>query len=736
MLTISKLHGDKCRRLFEFVMLPLVLHVVVRRGVSAFTAGPGWTTVSLRNSRSLTVSQRFLSKLSLEDEPSDNLRKKSKRKSPTPKRFKVNTKTTPDQSEKLAAAFEEFARKEGFGSGEAHFADNDSFEDDSIDDDFDLGVAPVDFDDVDVDDNSDENDVFGTDEVSGDGSIGDSMAERISAAKRDIDLGRVTVPEDLDRLARDASAQTLRDLGFKRELDPFGNDETPRKQRLKIVADSMSCSACGSDFQCRDDKRPGYLPPEKFEVQQKLSKIEEMRKLRDKDIEEEWSTDDEIEWLIQTSGKENGATSHRDVDLDAVAEEMGIKLDKYAGKKVICKRCHSLQNFGQVDSVLRPGWSDDPLLAQERFRALLRPISTRKAVIIALVDLFDFSGSVLPELDSIAGSNPVIIAANKADLLPSKMGLVRAQNWVRRELEYLGVKSLANVGGAVRLVSCKTGMGIFPMLAKARELADEMDCDIYLVGAANAGKSTMLNYILQKDQTNEGEVRKKRAGNQNFSKGAVTASPLPGTTLKFIKVELDGGRNLYDTPGLLVPGTLTQMLTPEELKVVVPTKKVQPVTFRVASGKCVLIGGLARVAIVDDSKPFLLTFFVANDIKIHPTDMAKSDDFRREHAGGLLTPPLPPGRERIDELGEFEHHFVEIEGKGWSEAAADISLTGLGWIAVTGPGRAKVQISVPKGISVSVRPPLMPLDVWDSTARYTGGRSVRAGKGRKGIGRN
>jgi ribosome biogenesis GTPase A len=157
-------------------------------------------------------------------------------------------------------------------------------------------------------------------------------------------------------------------------------------------------------------------------------------------------------------------------------------------KRAICKRCHGLQNFGKVDDALRPGWTSEPTLSQEKFRNLLKPLRDKPAVIIALVDLFDFSGSVLPELDSIAGDNPVILAANKVDLLPDKMGPMRVESWVRRELEYLGVRSLANIGGAVRLVSCKTGLGVAAMMGKARALAEEMDCDIYVVGAANAGK--------------------------------------------------------------------------------------------------------------------------------------------------------------------------------------------------------------------------------------------------------
>jgi hypothetical protein len=169
---------------------------------------------------------------------------------------------------------------------------------------------------------------------------------------------------------------------------------------------------------------------------------------------------------------------------------------------------------------------------------------------------------------------------------------------------------------------------------------------------------------------------------------------------------------------------------------------VEPITFRVSSGKCVLVGGLAKIEVVGDSRPFLFTFFVANDIKLHPTDSNKADEFRQKHVGAILTPPLDPGPERLEEIGEFESHVVEIEGAGWKEAAADISLTGLGWVAVTGAGSVQVKISVPKGIGVSIRPPLMPFDVWEVTAKYTGGRAVRkstkskTGKRRQGVGRN
>ena len=431
-----------------------------------------------------------------ESKPSKKYRKK--------KKFTVVDEIGQEQLDKLAAAFDDMARKEGFDSSTSFFADDETFEDEFADDDYldddddeseltdiqtggdDLEVSTdvlldaSQFDLSDFSDDAIEND-DGDDLFFG-GSDDDDMDARIAAARSDIDMGRVSVPSGLDSFANDLTHGDVQKLGFREEPE----EPPSQKPRVKLVSDAMVCSACGADFQTHDEKRPGFLPAEKFSTQVKLSKIEEMQNLQEKaDSNEEWSTDDEIEWLLQTSGKEESETIENtvdDIDIENMAKEMGLNLEKLSNKKVICKRCHGLQNFGKVDESLRPGWTKEPQISQEKFMDLLRPLREKEAVIIALVDVFDFSGSVLPELDNIAGANPVILAANKADLLPSKMGQVRVENWVRRELEYLGVKSIANIGGAVRLVSCKTGLGVGPMLDKARKLAEEMDCDIYVVG--------------------------------------------------------------------------------------------------------------------------------------------------------------------------------------------------------------------------------------------------------------
>jgi len=664
-------------------------------------------------------------------------------KRPKPNSKKIKLRDPSDFNlDALTAEFDKMAKKEGFDDSSSTVsvfrADDATFE------------ADFNYDDEDGDmEFGDDGDNFL--DLGGGAGAGMSMEERINAAKRDSIAGTISVPNanEMEAFGKEVTAEDLQKLGFQKETNPFGNDESrynnkkEKREVFTLIEDAMTCPACGSKLQTNDELKPGFLPQQKYEIQTKLAQIEKVQSLQEKADSEDWSSEDEVEWLLQ-SGSAFTSTDDDKIDINAMAHDLGLDLEKLAEKKVICKRCHGLQNFGEAPEMLRPGWTDEPSLSQEKFRDVLLPLREKPAVIVALVDLFDFSGSILPDLDAIAGDNPVIIAANKVDLMPSQMGQNRIESWVRRELEYMGIQSIANIGGAVRLISCQTGFGVSQMLAKARQLADEMESDIYVVGAANAGKSTLINHILEKndDKPKKALVGKKRAGNANKRKGAVTASPLPGTTLEFIKIDIGDGVKLYDTPGLLVPGTLTQRLTPAELKMVVPKRQVEPVTFRVSSGKCVLIGGLARIEVIgDDTKPFLFTFYVSNDIKLHPTSSDKADEFIQKHAGEMLTPPLDPGPERMEQIGEFEYHDVEIEGAGWKEAGADISLRGIGWVAVTGAGNAQVRIGVPKGIGFSVRPPLMPFDVWEATAKYTGGKATRkstktkTGKRNKGVGR-
>jgi len=77
----------------------------------------------------------------------------------------------------------------------------------------------------------------------------------------------------------------------------------------------------------------------------------------------------------------------------------------------------------------------------------------------------------------------------------------------------------------------------------------------------------------------------------------------------------------------------------------------------------------------------------------------------RKHAGGLLAPPA--SYERLAELGTFDEQTIRVRGRGWDEAAVDIVLPGLGWVAITGAGECTVGVELPSPTHALTREPLV-----------------------------
>jgi hypothetical protein len=158
---------------------------------------------------------------------------------------------------------------------------------------------------------------------------------------------------------------------------------------------------------------------------------------------------------------------------------------KGLGTALRCLRCFQLANYGytrgQVSSVRA---EDFRLLLRSRF--LER--GGRSNVILKVVDLFDFHGSFIKDFASIAGGrNPVILVANKVDLLPRGFGENRLRAWIKAEADKYGLHF-----HSIHLVSALTGHNVFKLLRAAQALAepdallDRPRRDIYLVGMTNS----------------------------------------------------------------------------------------------------------------------------------------------------------------------------------------------------------------------------------------------------------
>lgn len=406
----------------------------------------------------------------------------------------------------------------------------------------------------------------------------------------------------------------------------YGNEAHPtRRHRQAQHLGKLACPGCGVYMQDKDPKVPGY-----FKMPAALEKINDGEDGEDddevgfedmvRDFEDDedvvkmaggdpdipdWANyenedddddeEDEIdlsnvaveEWNEAEGGSKLGS-------VDAWGEILGKKRKTFKDKRenslgeegeeekmVVCARCHALRNYGKVKDEslenLLPDFDFERVVGSR-----LKKAYGRRAVVLMVVDGSDFDGSfprkaaaVLAEAEAElgsawqegkAGNTPrLLVVMNKIDLLPKQISPNRMDQWVRRRAKAGGVPRLTGV----HLVSAFKGWGIEALAEKVKELAGARG-DCWVVGAQNAGKSSLINSLAKYS----GETRKVTR---------LTEAAVPGTTLGVLKLEgiLPARARLFDTPGLLHPHQITTRLTREEQKLVEVRKELKPRTFRV-----------------------------------------------------------------------------------------------------------------------------------------------------------
>ncbi|MBO8177597.1 MAG: ribosome biogenesis GTPase YqeH [Bacillus sp. (in: Bacteria)] len=329
---------------------------------------------------------------------------------------------------------------------------------------------------------------------------------------------------------------------------------------------------------------------------------------------------------------------------------------------ILCQRCFRLKHYNEVQDVS---------LTDDDFLKILNEIGQSNGLVVKIVDIFDFNGSWLTGLHRFVGKNPILLVGNKADLLPKSVKHTKLINWMKYQAKQLGLKPVD-----VLLVSASKGHGIKEAIHTIEQYRNGQD--VYIVGCTNVGKSTFINRII-----------KEITGEQDL----ITTSHFPGTTLDMIKIPLDDGKALIDTPGIINHHQMAHFVDKKDLKVITPKKEIKPKIFQLNPKQTLFFGGLARFDFIQgERQPFVC--YLSNELHIHRTKLENADALYEKHKGELLQPPR---KEYMDSVPTFERFEFTIK-----EAKTDIVFSGLGWVTINQPG-AKVAAYVPKGVSVMVR---------------------------------
>ncbi|XP_041042258.1 nitric oxide-associated protein 1 isoform X1 [Carcharodon carcharias] len=184
--------------------------------------------------------------------------------------------------------------------------------------------------------------------------------------------------------------------------------------------------------------------------------------------------------------------------------------------------------------------------------------------------------------------------------------------------------------------------------------------------------------------------------------------------VEFTYNELKDAHWFYDTPGILKQDCILNLLTDQELKIVMPSSGIIPRTYVLQPGMVLFLGALGRIDFLKGEKSAWFSVVASNQVPVHITSLDKADSIYQKHAGKALLGVPIGGEERMKDFPPLESQDIELDGIGTLEAVADIKLSSAGWIAVTAHPEDKIKLRAytPAGIGLMIeKPPLLPFIV-------------------------
>ncbi|MDE6656552.1 MAG: ribosome biogenesis GTPase YqeH [Anaeroplasmataceae bacterium] len=317
----------------------------------------------------------------------------------------------------------------------------------------------------------------------------------------------------------------------------------------------------------------------------------------------------------------------------------------------ICKRCFRMMHYNELPKIVA---------SNKEYEQVIDEVVKKKALMIFIVDIFSFKSTFHSLMIERLKSKDVILVANKIDLLPKSSNLSKVVEWIEKECQRVGLNPLA-----IGIASAKNG-AYMDDLIKTIDLARK-ERDVYFVGVANVGKSSIINALLKRTTARTTDL--------------IATSLIPGTTLNAIRIPyFEDNCALIDTPGLINEKDTLNQLLPISYKKIVPNHELKPVTYQITNQNSICLGGLAVLSFTCLER-ISVTVYASKDLYLHRTKTSKVEELFQTQLGKLLTPPT------LDEIEKIKYKTTtfSIHGK------KDIWFAGFGFVQINGDTQVEIQ---------------------------------------------
>ena len=152
-----------------------------------------------------------------------------------------------------------------------------------------------------------------------------------------------------------------------------------------------------------------------------------------------------------------------------------------------CQRCFRIRHYDDVVISMKQGIDSD---------AVLQKINAMDALVVWVVDLFDFESNLLPGINRHLLGKDILMVATKRDLLPATLGNEKLSQFLLRRLKEEGilVQGIVVCGDLAAHARREDNASVDEVCAAIAHYRKERD--VVVMGMANAGKSTLLKLLM------------------------------------------------------------------------------------------------------------------------------------------------------------------------------------------------------------------------------------------------
>ena len=301
----------------------------------------------------------------------------------------------------------------------------------------------------------------------------------------------------------------------------------------------------------------------------------------------------------------------------------------------LCRRCFRLKNYGVYEVVTK---------SNDEYLEIIKNVGKTKSLVLYVVDLLSIPED-LAHIKEYLPNNKVILVLNKKDMLPLSVTDEKILNYIENIYDDVFIDKI--------VISANKNYNLDELMKMVKK--HRVYKDVYVIGNTNAGKSTLMNKIIE---------------SYSIDTSSITISSMPSTTLDEIKIPFKDFF-LIDTPGLVDSHNIVNYITEDKIKKLSSHKTIKPRTYQIKRGQALIFEDFLRIDYIEGDRNSF-TVFVPNEVNV------KRINGKRHNTLQDLS------RKELD----LKYH-------------EDIVISGLGFVKTVLEG--KVYIYVDKDVSVFTR---------------------------------